>query len=188
MPFYRYVVGMWVAVGIVWLIASFAAKKVTRRQTSASRLVQFAIIVIAYALVFSTNLDIGPLAWRVLPDSPIVGWTGLIIAALGCGFAVWARLLLGGNWSATVTVKQDHQLIRRGPYRIVRHPIYFGLLLGLLGAAIALDELRGYIGVTLALISWRMKLQVEESFMMQEFGADYAAYRREVKALIPFVL
>jgi protein-S-isoprenylcysteine O-methyltransferase len=95
--------------------------------------------------------------------------------------------MLGGNGSATVTVKPDHRLIRQGPYTIVRHPIYTGFLLGLLGTALALGELRGIVGLALAFIGWRMKSRLEEAFMAAQFGAEYTEYQREVKALIPFV-
>jgi protein-S-isoprenylcysteine O-methyltransferase Ste14 len=84
------------------------------------------------ALPFSARLRVGPLAWRFVPDSPVVAWAGLAVTAAGFTFAIWARMLLGGNWSSSMTVKQDHQLIRQGPYSIVRHPIYSGLLLALL--------------------------------------------------------
>jgi protein-S-isoprenylcysteine O-methyltransferase len=116
----------------------------------------------------------------------VIAWTGLALTAAGCAFAIWARLLLGGNWSSSVTVKQDH--IRRGPYAIVRHPIYSGFLLGLLGTALALGELRGIAGLALASIGWHMKSRREEAFMTAEFGAEYTRYQCEVKALIPFVL
>jgi protein-S-isoprenylcysteine O-methyltransferase len=94
---------------------------------------------------------------------------------------------LGGNWSASVTVKQDHRLVRRGPYTIVRHPIYTGLLLALLGTAVALGELRGLLGVVVAFAAWRAKSRMEEAFMRQEFGLEYATYQGEVKALVPFI-
>jgi protein-S-isoprenylcysteine O-methyltransferase Ste14 len=106
------------------------------------------------ALPFSARLRVGPLAWRFVPDSPVVDWAGQADTAAGCAFAIWARMLLGGNWSASVTVKHDHQLIRQGPYSIVRHPICSGLLLALLGTALALGELRGIVDLALALAGW----------------------------------
>jgi len=86
------------------------------------------------------------------------------------------------------TEDPDHRLIREGPYTFVRHPIYSGFLLGLAGTALALGEWRGIAGVALAFIGWRMKSRVEEAFMAAQFGAEYTAYERQVKALIPFVL
>jgi protein-S-isoprenylcysteine O-methyltransferase Ste14 len=87
-----------------------------------------------------------------------------------------------------VTIKQNHQLIRQGPYAIVRHPIYSGFLLGMLGTALALGEWRGLAGLALAFIGWGTKSRMEENFMAGQFGSAYIEYQREVKALIPFVL
>jgi protein-S-isoprenylcysteine O-methyltransferase Ste14 len=102
--------------------------------------------------------------------------------------AVWARVFLGANWSATVTIKQDHEIIRNGPYALVRHPIYSGFLLGMLGTAIAIGEVRGLIAWGLAFLGWWLKLQTEERFLLEQFGTQYLKYRKETKALIPFVL
>lgn len=190
---YDYVEWTWGAVGVVWLIAALASKRTARRETAGSRLVHIAILTAALVLLFpslpfSAHLPMGPLAWRFVPDSPVIAWTGLAVTVVGCGFAIWARVLLGANWSGGVTVKQDHELIRGGPYAIVRHPIYTGFLLGLLGASLALGELRGIAGLALAFIGWFTKSRKEEAFMAAQFGAVYAGYQREVKALVPFVL
>jgi protein-S-isoprenylcysteine O-methyltransferase Ste14 len=117
-----------------------------------------------------------------------MAFAGLALTIGGVGVAAWARLLLGANWSAAITIKQDHQIIRRGPYALVRHPIYSGGLLALLGTAIAFGELRGLAGFTLVFSAWWMKSRLEESFLESQFGASYAQYKREVKGLIPFVL
>src|ERR1035438_4518629 len=187
-PVYGYIDWIWAAVGVVWLIGTLVSKQTARREPTSSRLLHIAIIAAVFALPFSARLHVGLLAWRFVPDSPVIAWTGLALTAAGCAFAIWARLLLGGNWSSSVTVKQDHRLIRRGPYAIVRHPIYSGFLLGLLGTALALGELRGIVALALASIGWHVKSRREEAFMTAEFGAEYTRYQREVKALIPFVL
>jgi protein-S-isoprenylcysteine O-methyltransferase Ste14 len=95
--------------------------------------------------------------------------------------------MLGGNWSGRVTIKEGHTLEKRGPYAIVRHPIYSGLLLAVLGTAIAFREIRGLIAVALVFAMLLMKSRMEERFMMEEFGSVYRDYGRQVKALIPFV-
>jgi protein-S-isoprenylcysteine O-methyltransferase Ste14 len=190
---YDYIEWLWSAVGILWLTAGLASKKTARRETASSRLLHIVIMTAALVLLFpslpfSARLPMGPLAWRFVPDSPVIGWTGLAFTVAGCGFAIWARVLLGANWSGSVTVKQDHELVRGGPYAIVRHPIYSGFLLGLLGTALAQGELRGIAGLALAFIGWGTKSRKEEAFMAAQFGAVYTGYQRDVKALIPFVL
>ncbi len=115
-------------------------------------------------------------------------WTGFAITVCGIVLSVLARKHLGRNWSATVTIKHDHELVLSGPYAYVRHPIYTGLLLGFIGSAIALGEWRGVIAVALVTVALWRKLRVEERGMQQQFGEKYIEYSRKVAALIPFIL
>ncbi len=189
----RYIDWTWSAVGVVWLVSALAVKKAARREAAGSRLLHIAMMAAAFVLLFPSllrryELPLGPLARRFVPDTPAIAWAGMALTMAGCAFAIWARLLLGGNWSGSVTVKRDHQLIRRGPYTIVRHPIYSGFLLGMLGTAQAMGQWRGLAGLALAFIGWHMKSRKEEDFMVAQFGDAYTAYQHEVKALIPFVL
>jgi protein-S-isoprenylcysteine O-methyltransferase len=153
-----------------------------------SRLFHILAIALAFLLLFDSRLNAGVLNRRFVPDAPAVWWTGFALSVAGAALAIWARLLLGANWSATVTVKQNHELMRTGPYAVVRHPIYSGFLSAMLGTAIAFGEVRGLIALVLAFIAWRVKSLVEERFMQDQFGEQYAQYKRDVKALIPFVL
>lgn len=113
---------------------------------------------------------------------------GDVVCVLGVVVAVWARRTLAGNWSSDVTFKKDHELIRRGPYRFVRHPIYTGILMMCLGTAIEIARLRAWLAVPLMAIAFWIKLKQEERLMLQHFPDEYRAYRKEVKALVPFVL
>jgi protein-S-isoprenylcysteine O-methyltransferase Ste14 len=113
---------------------------------------------------------------------------GAAITVAGILFAVWARRHIGANWSRFVTIKQDHELITTGPYALVRHPIYTGLLTAFLGTAIATTQLRGLIAFALIAISLLYKLRLEEQWMRAQFGDTYADYSRRVAALVPFIL
>ena len=124
-----------------------------------------------------------PLAqWRVW------GAIGAAVNLAGLLFTVWARIHLGRNWSGTVTLKQDHELITSGPYAWVRHPIYTGLLLGFVGLAIARGEWRSILAVVIIALAFWRKLRIEESWMLEQFGDAYRSYRRRVAALIPGVI
>jgi protein-S-isoprenylcysteine O-methyltransferase Ste14 len=112
---------------------------------------------------------------------------GLAITAGGLLFAVWARVHLGGNWSGIVTLKKDHELIRSGPYRFVRHPIYTGYLGGVLGAAIVAETGDAFIGFAIVLVALLFKMRREEAFLTGEFGEEYQAYKREAATLVPFI-
>jgi len=183
-----YIDGAWIAVGIVWLVGAARTKRTAQAQTFGSRLMHLSLAGAAFVLLFNPSLAVGPLAWRFVPDSAAIAYAGLALTIAGTGFAIWARAFLGRNWSAIVTIKQDHQMIQSGPYAVVRHPIYSGFLLALFGTALALGEVRGLLGFGLALLSWWFKSRLEENFMQQRFGGEYAAYKRRVKALIPFVI
>jgi protein-S-isoprenylcysteine O-methyltransferase Ste14 len=115
----------------------------------------------------------------------IVYSLGLLMVIAGLAFAIWARVHLGRNWSGTVTVKENHELIRSGPYAIVRHPIYTGLLLAILGTAIVVGEWRGLLAFCFLTIALVLKLRREERFMEESFPDTYPSYCAQVPALIP---
>ncbi len=188
MDSYDAVKWIWGAVGIFWLLAAFVRKRTVRRQSIGSRLLQLGIVLLLLVpfLVFSRSLEM--LDKNFLSDVPEIPPLGLLLTLIGCGFAVWARIVLGSNWSGTVTVKENHVLITRGPYAWVRHPIYSGFLLALLGTALVLGKLLWLLAAGLALLTLCLKLRAEETFMLETFGQQYASYQQRVKALIPYVL
>ena len=180
---------LWTALWIVWLVSALVAKRSVQRQTIASRLEQSILVTTAFCLLFGRGLWPHWLRQRVLPEHDVgLLWTGLVLTAAGVGFAILARLWIGRNWSGTITIKEQHELIQSGPYRIVRHPIYTGLLLAYLSTAIVHGELRGFVGFFLLLLGFGRKLRMEETFMVQQFGNAYLDYKRRVKALVPFVV
>ena len=130
----------------------------------------------------------GWLGARWLPRT----WTGyevgVTLVALGLAFSVWARIALGGNWSGSVTLKQHHDIIRTGPYRFIRHPIYTGLVVAFLGSALARGEWRGLVAVAIVVAALWRKWRLEERWLEEFFGPAYADYRRATWALIPFLL
>ena len=183
----RTIYTIWIGLLLLWLITSVSVKPSQRRQPPASRLGQMILVIAGFGLIFDESIPFEWLHTRLWPDAQAAWIAGLALTIAGALFAIWARFSLGRNWSSSVTVKQGHELQRSGPYAIVRHPIYSGLLLALLGTAIAFGEIRGLIGVALAGIGWRLKSLVEERFMLEEFGEQYTRYRHDVNALIPFV-
>jgi protein-S-isoprenylcysteine O-methyltransferase Ste14 len=189
LPFFQNntLASIWGVFGVLWFVPAFFSKRTVQKQTSGSRTVQIVLVLIAFSLMFDPDLGWGLLNLRLLPTGTPATLLGYGLLLAGMLFACWARVFLGGNWSANVTLKQDHTLVRSGPYRIVRHPIYTGLLIALLGTAIALGELRCFLGVILAAISWKIKSVTEEAFMLQKFGEQYALYRLQVKALLPYL-
>ena len=179
---------LWLAWGVYWLIAAADVKSTARSESAASRAAHLVPLAIAGVLLGASRLPIPFLYAHVFQPSAATFFLGVGIVAGGLAFAVWARAILGRNWSGTVTLKQGHELIRNGPYRWVRHPIYTGLLLGFLGTAIVLAQWRGVLALLIVLVALWRKLRHEERWLGEIFSADYAKYRDEVAALIPFVL
>jgi protein-S-isoprenylcysteine O-methyltransferase Ste14 len=178
---------LWVAWTTYWLVASRTAKQDRRQESALSRALHIVPLMIAAWLLWTPHLS-GVLGERFLPDAPATFWIGFALTALGLLFTVWARVVLGRNWSGIVTVKQDHELITAGPYRFVRHPIYTGLLAAFAGSAIARGEWRGVLAVLIVFAGLWRKLKLEERWMIETFGDAYVRYREKVRALIPFVL
>ena len=185
---------LWVVFFSYWTWLAAQASKAggtppsRRAERGTSRTTHLLLMGGAFLLLFCPFLSVGFLAARFVPEGLATSWVGVALAAAGMAFAVAARLRLGRNWSGRIEIKRTHELVRSGPYRVTRHPIYTGILLGLLGSALALGEVRGLVAVALALVAYKRKSATEELWLEQEFGEHYAAYRREVKALIPLVL
>ena len=176
---------LWISLGFFWIAGWLGSKPSARSQTSSSRWLQLSFELAAfYLLLYKLGLP-ASLRLRVLPDSPTANWGAVGLVAAGAWFAVWARLSLGTNWSARVTIKDQHELIQTGPYAFVRHPIYSGLLLMVLGTAVEIGQVRGFLALALAFTGWYLKSRTEDAFMEQHFGNEYARYKQHVKALIP---
>lgn len=183
------IMALWLVVGVVWLLTAFRLKPIMRQAKSSARMWEILILTYAAVMLFSESPRIAALDTRYLPALPALIGLGLALTAAGVLFCVVARLYLGQNWSATATIKQDHELIRGGPYGLVRHPIYTGQLIAALGTAIALGEMRDLLALPLVVAGFWLKSRSEERLLMSNFGDRYAAYRREVRgAIIPYVL
>ena len=184
LPVGEIIMALWLLWGGYWWISSRAVKRDARAEGRAARLRH--ILPIAAALVAWPRLP-GWLGLRLLPRAPWQPLLGLALLVAGLALTVWARRILGRNWSAWVTLKQEHELVQEGPYRVVRHPIYTGLILGFVGTAIARDELRGLLAVALVAYTFIAKLRLEERWLGEQFGARYQAYRARTWALLPWL-
>ncbi len=171
--------------GAVWLVALLRTKMIQERAPFGTRLAYGIPVVLSFYLAFDGHVPYNWLYADSLSGSRGLDVLGVTLTALGVGLAIWARFYLGGNWSSAVTVKVDHQLIRTGPYAWVRHPIYSGFLLAMLGTALARREVRGFIAIGLLWLGLWIKSRMEEVFMRRTFGAEYAAYSASTGALVP---
>lgn len=175
----------WIAFGLYWLIAARGRKRAQRREPAAERMFHVLWMIGAAYLLFRYDPRLGALNHRFLPERMWIAELGAVITVAGICIAIWARRHLGKNWSAEVTIREGHALIRSGPYTYIRHPIYSGMLLGILGTAIAMGEYRGLAALGIFWIGWAQKARKEESFLTQEFGPSFAEYKRVTGFFLP---
>ena len=116
----------------------------------------------------------------------LVGWALAGLTVLGFLFCWWARLSLGSLWSGNITAKADHRIVDTGPYALVRHPIYTGMITAAAGMAVLNGSLLNIVGVALVIVGFTIKARIEERFLRTELGAEaYDAYAKRVGMLIP---
>jgi len=170
----------WATFWLYWIVAAFSMKRGRipwSRELRIRVVIALLVVVLVRLGVFRGHPDNGEL-WR--------GAAGLVLFALGLAFAVWARVHIGRNWGTPMTQKDDPELVTSGPYRLVRHPIYSGILVAGIGTAVALSWF-WLVAVALAGIYFVYSATVEERYLAGRFPDSYAAYRRSTKMLIPFV-
>jgi protein-S-isoprenylcysteine O-methyltransferase Ste14 len=175
----------WYVFGAYWLITWWQVRPTKAREKSVDRLVTGAVVILAYLLLFGHWITAGWLRDRFVPDERWVGWLGIALSFAGAAIAIWARYTIGEFWSARVTLKEGHELIRSGPYAYVRHPIYTGMLVASTGTALVLGEWRGLVAVLLLTAAHARKAKREESLLTTEFGERYSAYRQSTGFILP---
>lgn len=176
---------VWAVFAVVWMVLSFGRKPAQRRESLFGRLFHTAYMAAAFILLYSRNPGLDALRRRFVPDAAWVGAAGLALTVVGIAFAIWARFHIGKQWSPVVEIREDHKLIETGPYARIRHPIYTGILLAMLGTGLILGELRALVAVLLATLGFWIKGRKEESFLHQEFGPAYRDYERRTGFYLP---
>ena len=166
--------GCWLVFVAIWVIGALSTKRTVYRETHAQRLRYWVLLVVAYFLLTYGPRFPYPLNLRIIPHVAPAVWAAAVLCVIGLAFAFWARITLGRNWSGVVTLKEGHELVERGPYRFVRHPIYTGILTMFFATALALGHLAGFAATFLMFVSFWIKLRDEEKLMLQQFPDRYA--------------
>ncbi len=175
---------VWTALGLYWGAPSKGPQSGEFKWYRALRLL---ILASVFALLFWKATAVGFLGKRFIPDISALGWIGFVAAILGLAVTSWSRIALGRYWSDKVIVQAEHQLIRTGPYSRMRHPLYSGVLLAVLGTALVLGELRGLISFAVLLLNYAIKARREERILAERFGADFQLHLRHTGFLLPRV-
>jgi protein-S-isoprenylcysteine O-methyltransferase Ste14 len=176
---------IWYAMGALWLVMAFNTKRTIKR-----RGIDFRVLLLVFFAFFivRNRFDVNKIHEHLWAPTATLGWLGVALMIIGASFAVWARFTIGTNWSGDVTLKEDHELIQRGPYALARHPIYTALFTMLLGSALAFGQYETAVIFVVAVIIFSIKMRAEERLMTEAFPDQYPEYRRRVKAVIPFIL
>jgi protein-S-isoprenylcysteine O-methyltransferase Ste14 len=175
----------WIVFVLYWIVGALKTRATRESETAASRTAILLIEIAGYVLIFSPSAGVGFLGTRFMPRTLASVGLGVALTWSGIGLAIWARYHLAEYWSARITIKEDHQLIRTGPYSHLRHPIYSGLVLATIGSAIVIDEWRCVLGVCLVLAGYCLKANKEEAMLSQQFGDAFREHQEHTGFLIP---
>jgi protein-S-isoprenylcysteine O-methyltransferase Ste14 len=178
---------IWIAWAASWWLAAVWSSRAKSRAGIAQQLPYRLLTLSGFVLLFAiqTRRYHGPLRLWTLPES--VAWAMTFLCVVGFGFAWWARIHLGRLWSAFVTLKADHRIVDTGPYGIVRHPIYTGIIAAAIATAIIKGTVIAIVGALLAALGFWVKARLEEVFLREQLGLrEYDSYCRRTPMLVPF--
>jgi len=178
---------LYLLLAAVWLGSLPFVKRTVQKESISSALQHTVVVGIGFYLLFGSPSTPDWFNQSLFTVTFPIALAGLGLAICGVGLSIWARLILGENWSSSPSIKQNHALIVTGPYRVVRHPIYTGFLIALLGSALHHGLVRSFLAVLTCAVGFYLKVSVEEQFMVQRFGEAYLHYRRNVNALVPYI-
>ena len=170
----------WAAFWIYWFVAAFSTK---RGRVAWSRELRIRVVILVLTILL---IKLGAFRNHGLNTNPLRAGVGLVLFADGLAFAIWARVHIGRNWGSPMSQKSDPELVTSGPYRLVRHPIYSGILVATIGTAVALNW-AWLVAVALAGIYFVYSATVEEGHLTEHFPDTYPAYKRSTKMLVPFI-
>lgn len=186
-PYWEIISVCWVVFWIYWSFATHRRHPSKRKVARTFTVLNTGLLYLGFLLVLLGRSLPGSLGLLVVPQAISIDVSGTVFTIIGITFAIWSRQSLRNNWSGEVAIREGQEFICSGPYMIVRHPIYAGMLLALFGTTLVSSTVGSILGLVLAIISLWHKAYMEEQFLMVEFGEQYANYQREVKFLIPFI-
>lgn len=176
---------------LTWLGYWFAnwhwSKEVKVQEPPKQGVLYLILLVVAFLLLASDTGHIALLHHHFWTKNVLLIWIGAVFVISGLACVIWARRSLADNWSAYTSLKKDHRLIQTGPYKIVRHPIYAGLLAMFVGTALAVGSVAAILSVLLAFWSFQIRIRLEEKLLITHFPHEYTRYKFKTKSMIPFI-
>jgi protein-S-isoprenylcysteine O-methyltransferase Ste14 len=186
-PFSQIVAVCWFVFLVFWNISAWGRRASKRTASLTFTISNTGLLYAGFVLVLMTYIRIAPTDVRFTSGSTWAEVLGTALVALGIALAIWSRWVLGVQWSATVRIVSAQRVVRDGPYACMAHPIYSGIALAAFGTALVGGTLVNLLGFVLITISFWQKARLEERFLLAEFGEEYAAYRRGVNFMIPYI-
>ncbi|MFZ0213246.1 MAG: isoprenylcysteine carboxylmethyltransferase family protein [Candidatus Acidiferrales bacterium] len=176
---------LWLALALYWVVSAARVKRTKETENRGTYALRIIFLVLVFEALFSKWGRIGWFGRRFIAYHSEVMIAAFFIVVTGLGLAAWARHCLGGNWSSAVTLKEGHELIGRGPYRFIRHSIYTGFQVGLLGTALAIGQWRGIVVFVIVVAVQFAKARKEEVWLAREFGAAFEEHRARTGMFLP---
>lgn len=170
-----------------WILAAWWQDRAVKRVTTSSEIVYRVLTMVGALLLFGVGshyLGGSAVLWR---PARVGQWTLAVVVLAGFGVAWWARLYIGRMWSSRVTRKADHHVVDTGPYGLVRHPIYSGVILSAAATAAMRGTVRAWIGTAILVLGFYVKARLEEGFLREQLGPSYDDYAQRVSMLVPFL-
>jgi protein-S-isoprenylcysteine O-methyltransferase Ste14 len=176
---------VWSVFGVYWVAVGMRAKAAQTHEVHWYRITRLAVLLIVFLLLFWRRTAIGFLGRPFLPDIVAITYVAFAFTIAGLAIALWARIHLGQYWSDKVVLQSGHQLIRTGPYAYMRHPVYSGVLLGVLGTALLLGEWRGLLAFMVLLMNYAIKAKKEERILAERFPVDFQEHLSQAGFFLP---
>ena len=178
---------VWIAWVVSWWAAAFWSARAVKRPSPASQVLYRVVTIAGFILLFR-YFPQGRSTWMLWTLGIPVRWVMVTVVAAGLSFTWWARVHLGRLWSGSITRKADHHIVDTGPYGIVRHPIYTGIIIAEIATAIQSGAVQAFVGAALMIVGFYIKARMEEGFLRTQVdAAAYDAYSHRVPMLIPFM-
>jgi protein-S-isoprenylcysteine O-methyltransferase Ste14 len=180
------IIFLWLCFYTYWLISAIGTKRNIRTSGRSERAVLRSLTLIAILFVLRVpDIRQALRHYELTHSNPVIQLAGIVLCVVGLAFAVWARRHLGGNWGQPMTFKEGHELVKTGPYRFVRHPIYAGILFAMLASALVSPFF--FIPFIFLAVYFVYSARTEQRIMLEQFPDQYPDYMKHTKALVPFV-
>ncbi|PSL44757.1 protein-S-isoprenylcysteine O-methyltransferase [Chitinophaga niastensis] len=177
----------WTLFAACWLLLRNETKENVSTRTFRQRNMGFLGYLIIFSLLYLPFFVTNRFVFRIIPPYAALQSVGALLCAAGVGICIWSRIVLGWNWSGGVTAKKDHELVIKGPYRLVRHPIYTGFICAVAGTCLVTGSLPGIVISCVYTLGLCMKISDEEILLSNVFPDSYATYQQHTRKLIPFI-